>query len=87
MKTEQQLELERIYRIKTIKGSLAYERKQAGYTQRQVAEEIGVDSGTIGGWELGDGAVGFEQAWRLADLYGISLDQLAGRQYAAEGVE
>jgi transcriptional regulator with XRE-family HTH domain len=82
MKTKDQLEQERVQRVKTIKGSLAYERKQAGFTQREVAAEIGADPSSIGAWELGDGAIGFEQAWRLADLYGITLDQLAGRPYA-----
>ena len=81
MKDKEQLERDRVQRVKTIKGSLAYERKQAGYTQREAAERIGADPGSLGSWELGDGAVGFEQAWRLADLYGISLDQLAGRQF------
>ncbi len=83
MKTKEQFEQERIRRVKTIKGSLAYERKQAGLTQREVAEQINVDPGTLGSWELGDGAIGLEQSWRLAELYGISLDQLAGRPFVA----
>ena len=86
MKSKERLEQERVQRTKTIKGSLAYERKQAGLTQRQAAEEIGADPSSRGSWELGDGAIGFEQAWRLADLYGISLDQLAGRQFSTEEV-
>lgn len=84
MKTKEQLEQERVQRVKTIKGSLAYERKQAGYTQRQASAEIGADPSTLGAWELGEGSIGFEQAWRLADLYGITLDQLAGRPFTKD---
>lgn len=83
----EQLEQERIARVKSIKGSLAYERRQAGLTQAQVADEIGSDKGTIGSWELGDGSINFERAWALADLYGISLDQLAGRTFSRKAGE
>lgn len=87
MKSAEQLERERLQRIKTIKGSLAYERRQAGYTQKRACEEIGADPSTMSGWETGTGAIGFEYAWRLADLYGITLDQLAGRTFVASGEE
>lgn len=82
MKTRDQFEAGRVQRVKTIKGSLAYERKQAGFTQKQLAELICADPSTLGSWELGDGAIGLEQAWRIADVYGIPLDQLAGRAFS-----
>lgn len=83
MKTREQLEQEHVQRVKVLKGSLAYERKKAGLTQAQVGQEIGVAARTVGGWELGNGSIGFEEAWQIADLYGISLDQLAGRPFVA----
>ncbi len=66
-------------RIKSIVGSLRTERTEHGYTQKALASEIGVNESTVNGWEGNGGSVGLEEAWRIADLYGISLDQLAGR--------
>lgn len=67
-------------RIKSIVGSLRTERNSHGYTQRSLATAIGANESTVGAWEGGGGgSIGLEEAWRIADLYGISLDQLAGR--------
>ncbi len=66
-------------RRKSICGSLRYERKQHGLTQVQVAEELSVTPTTVGIWEGENGSISFEKAWALADFYGISLGQLAGR--------
>lgn len=74
----------KVQRIKSIKGSLRYERRKAGYTMKQLGEAIAEDGpnvaeSTIVGWESGDGSITLERAWQLAELYGISLEQLAGR--------
>ena len=66
-------------RMKSIVGSLRTERNTHGYTQRSLATTIGVNESTVNGWEGNGGSIGLEEAWRIADLYGISLDQLAGR--------
>ena len=42
------------------------------------AEAIGANQSTVGMWEQRAG-VSLEDAWKLADYYGISLDELAGR--------
>ena len=64
---------------KSIKGSLRFERDKAGYTQHELASEISVNQTTISSWEGRDGSISLEHAWRIADVYGIPLDQLAGR--------
>lgn len=64
---------------KTISGSLRMERREHGMTQKSLGDAIEVHPSTINGWEGGNGAIGLEDAWQIADLYGISLDQLAGR--------
>lgn len=66
-------------RVKSIVGSLRTERNGHGFTQKSLAETIGVNESTVTGWEGNGGSIGLEEAWRIADLYGISLDQLAGR--------
>ena len=64
---------------KTINGSLRYERKEHGHTQKSIAEAIDVSEKTVNSWEGIVGSIPLEDAWRIADVYGISLDQLAGR--------
>jgi len=70
-------------RNKSIKGSLIVERKNRGLTQAALADQIGASPSTVSAWETGDGSIGLEEAWAIADRYGISLDQLAGRQAPA----
>jgi transcriptional regulator with XRE-family HTH domain len=66
-------------RIKAIKGSLGYERRSHGMTQAELGEAIDNNQATISSWESGDGSINLERAWAIADVYGIPLDQLAGR--------
>lgn len=64
---------------KAIAGSIRYERREHGFTIKQLGDAIGVNESTITGWEGNGGNVGLDDAWLIADQYGISLDQLAGR--------
>ena len=66
-------------RERSIKSGLRVERARAGVSQAALCEAIGVNPSTYSGWESRDGSIGFEEAWRIAEVYGISLDQLAGR--------
>ena len=70
-------------RTKSIVGSLRTERSNHGFTQKSLASAISVNESTVGAWEGNGGSIGLEEAWRIADLYGISLDQLAGRDILA----
>lgn len=66
-----------------IAGELRAHRAKAQLTQEQVAEVCGVDKTSIGKYEQGVVQVGFETMWDLADLYGVSLDELGGRANCA----
>ena len=48
-------------------------RVQAGYTQKEVAEVIGVTEQTIIKWEAGETAPKMEKAQMLSELYRIPL--------------
>lgn len=48
-------------------------RLQAGYTQKEVANLIGVSEKTIVDWEAGHTAPKMEKAQKLSELYGIPL--------------
>ena len=69
-----------------IKGGLRAERNRANLTQKDVSVATGFNTSTISNWEQGAGSIGFEEAFCLADLYGVSLDQLAGRTWSPQGV-
>lgn len=53
-------------------------RKRAGLTKSQVAKTLGVNRNMVGLWEH-NGDLKLSIALRLADLYGVTLDQLVGR--------
>lgn len=54
-------------------------RAKKRMTQAEVAEAIGVNANTIGNYENGDSSMSYEAAWKLADLYGVPLCDLGGR--------
>ena len=53
-------------------------REDADLSQRQLAEELGMNLITYGRYERGLRDVPFSIAIRLAEYYGVSLDYLAG---------
>ena len=54
----------------TFKGA----RVNAGYTQEQVCKEMGIAVSTLSYWENGKKFPNVLQAYKLAKLYGITLD-------------
>ena len=57
-------------------------RVNAGYTQKEVAEKIGVSEPTIIKWEAGETAPNMEKAQMLSELY---LVPLAYMDFSKEG--
>ncbi len=55
---------------------LAQARKDAGYTQRQVAEILKMSKSTIASYEMGRTQPDIETLGRLADFYAVSTDWL-----------
>ena len=62
-----------------IAGKLRAHRAEARLSQAQVAEVVDKDKVTIGRYEQGAARMDVVTAWELADLYGVSLDELVGR--------
>ena len=85
MMTEAELKAGIERREQTIKGGLRAERNRANISQADCAAAIGANRATLSAWEQGAGSIGLEEAWRLADLFGITLDQLAGRNLMTAG--
>lgn len=70
-----------------MKGNLKEAREYFGYTQRQLAEAIGVPQRTYGSWERGERLYNAEDACRIADIYDCSIEYLLGRRTLAEELE
>ncbi len=54
-------------------------RKESGETQVQVAEAIGIAERHYQRFERGANLPNLENAWKLADHFGVSIDYLVGR--------
>lgn len=65
-----------------ISEALKYQREVNGYTQKQVAMATGVSQPKLGYYESGRHLPLIDDCIRLADFYGITLDELVGREPA-----
>ena len=54
-------------------------REHRTVSQKEVAEAIGVSQASIANWERGLNGMGLDDAWKLADYYGVSIGELVGR--------
>lgn len=67
--------------------ALKYQREINGYTQNQVAEGAGISQPKICYYEKGRHLPLIDDCIRLADFYGISLDELVGRDIKTNNKE
>lgn len=67
-------------RLRTI--TLEAARKNAGYTQKEVAKAIGVHNQTVSKYEKDSSRIPFDLMERLCTLYGVSKDDIFfGKKY------
>ena len=62
-----------------IKERLRALRAEKGETQKQVAEAVGLNERHYQFFEYGRHLPSLENAWKLADHFGVSIDYLVGR--------
>ena len=55
-------------------------RNRAGMSQEKLAERVGVSRQAITKWETDKGAPEMENLLALSDLFGVSVDELLGRE-------
>ncbi len=55
-------------------------RKQNGFTQKDVAKELGITVSAYGNYELGQRQPTPEMLCKLADVFEVSVDYLLGRE-------
>ena len=71
---------------KTIAGNIAKYRKQLGMTQIDLSEKINYSDKSISKWERGDGIPDVPTLVQLAEIFGVSLDDLVNYDTAATGL-
>lgn len=69
-------------------------RKESGYTQNEIAEELGVTQSQVSNWELGKRHPSKGTYEQIADFFNVDIDYLYGRieirktvHYDADGTE
>ena len=55
---------------------LQEQRKKAGYSQEQVAEQLGLSRQAVSKWESGQGKPEIDNIVKLMELYGVSADYI-----------
>ena len=59
---------------------LIEQRKLNNYTQRQIADMLGIKQPSYIRYEKGDSEPSFENLVKLADIFDVSIDFLLGRE-------
>ena len=59
--------------------ALKYQREVSGLNQPELAKKIGTSQQNISRWERGEVLPNIDFCVRLANFYGITLDELVGR--------
>ncbi|MDE6606067.1 MAG: helix-turn-helix domain-containing protein [Clostridia bacterium] len=67
--------------MKDLGKALKFQRKINNYSQKQLANILGIKQTTLSNWEIGRNEPPIEYLIALADLYDISLDELVERDY------
>ena len=64
--------------VESFPSKLKKARNDTGFTQREVAKEIGIPYSTLANYEVGRTQPDIETIGILADFYGVSVDWLLG---------
>ena len=59
--------------------SLRKHRAEADMSQQELADRVGASVASVSNWENGDYMPSLRTTVRIADVLGVTLDQLAGR--------
>ena len=55
-------------------------RVRQGMSQQELAEELGVSSVAVSKWERGQTQPGIQALTQMADIFGVTVDDLIGRE-------
>lgn len=71
-------------RAEMLAMNLRMRRAALRISQKEIGRAIGVSAQVISSWEKGR-APSMENLWKLADFYGVSVDELIGREVPGAG--
>lgn len=57
-------------------------REAAGMSQRELGERIGISGPAVAMWESGENRPSLTNLEKLADVLGVSIDAILGREHA-----
>ena len=72
---------------KTVAENLVYYRRKKGLTQLALAETLNYSDKSISKWERGEGLPDLTVLYRLAEYYGITLNDLVSQRSEEEAAE
>ena len=72
---------------KTVAENLVYYRRKKGLTQLALAETLNYSDKSISKWERGEGLPDLTVLYRLAEYYGITLNDLVSQRSEEEATE
>lgn len=64
----------------TLGERIKYHRKRLGLTQEQLADRLGVSAQAVSKWENNQSCPDISILPEIADLFGISIDELLGKE-------
>ena len=70
-----------------IAKNLASYRKAAGLTQAELAEKINYSDKSVSKWESGNGVPDLYVLLQLSELYGVTVDELVGKNAEEKAIE
>lgn len=73
------------YNIERVAGAVTEQRERKGVSQQEAARGANITRQTLSNYEGGVSGMSFENAWKLAEFYGCSLDELGGRPWPPVG--
>jgi len=56
-----------------------YYRKRSGYTQKQLAEMLGVKNTAVSNWESGKNSIDIDTLVLACSIFGVTLDEMYGQ--------
>jgi transcriptional regulator with XRE-family HTH domain len=67
--------------------ALKENRTIRGYTLKDIEKATGINNGNISRWERGEVIPNIDFCVKLADFYGITVDELIGREINGENMK
>lgn len=62
-----------------IAKNLLFYRKKAGFTQKELADKLGVKNTAVSNWESGYNSIDIETLFSACEIFGVTLNDMYGK--------